>query len=159
MFVSHSEENLDTNEMGLLAALDGTAKGPIGKDQIKWIIKGFQGGFSSPIIDGDRYYQLDNGANLFAFDINTGKELWKQNLGTIQKASPVMADGKLYVGTENGKFFILKPGPERCEILSENLLGPEATPEQIIASAAVSNGRVFLVSDTNLYCIGKKSSA
>ena len=159
VFVSHSEENLDTNEMGLLAALDGTAKGPIGKDQIKWIIKGFQGGFSSPIIDGDRYYQLDNGANLFAFDINTGKELWKQNLGTIQKASPVMADGKLYVGTENGKFFILKPGPERCEILSENLLGPETTPEQIIASAAVSNGRVFLVSDTNLYCIGKKSGA
>ncbi len=159
VFVSHSEENLDTNEMGLLAALDGTAKGPIGKDQIKWIIKGFQGGFSSPIIDGDRYYQLDNGANLFAFDTNTGKELWKQNLGTIQKASPVFADGKLYVGTENGKFFILKPGPERCEILSENMLGPEATPEQIIASAAVSHGRVFLVSDTNLYCIGKKSGA
>ena len=158
VFVSHSEENLDTNEMGLLAALDGTAKGPIGKDQIKWIIKGFQGGFSSPIIDGDRYYQLDNGANLFAFDTNTGKELWKQNLGTIQKASPVMADGKLYVGTENGKFFILKPGADRCEVLSENMLGPETTPEQIIASAAVSNGRIFLVSDTNLYCIGKKAS-
>lgn len=159
VFVSHSEENLDTSEMGLLAALDGTAKGPIGKDQIKWIIKGFQGGFSSPIIDGDRYYQIDNGANLFAFDVNTGKELWRQRLGTIQKASPVMADGKLYVGTENGKFFILKPGADHCEILSENLLGPEATPEQIIASAAVSRGRVFLVSDANLYCIGKKSSA
>jgi outer membrane protein assembly factor BamB len=159
VFVSHSEENLDTNEMGLLAALDGTAKGPIGKDQIKWVVKGFQGGFSSPIIDGDRYYQIDNGANLFAFDTNTGKELWKQNLGTIQKASPVMADGKLYVGTENGKFFILKPGPDRCEILSENLLGPETTPEQIIASAAVSRGQVFLVTDANLYCIGKKSGA
>jgi outer membrane protein assembly factor BamB len=158
IFVSHSEENLDTNEMGLLAAVDGTAKGPIGKDQIKWAIKGFQGGFSSPIIDGDRLYQMDNGANLFAFDVNTGKELWKQNLGTIQKSSPVFADGKLYVGTENGKFFILKPGADRCEILSENLLGPEATPEQIIASVAVSRGRVFLVSDANLYCIGKKSN-
>lgn len=159
VFVSHSEENLDTNEMGMLAAVDGTAKGPIGKDQIKWIIKGFQGGFSSPIIDGDRYYQLDNGANVFAFDVNTGKELWKQNLGTIQKSSPVFADGKLYVGTENGKFFILKPGPDRCEILSENALGSEAAPEQVIASVAVSRGRVFLVSDANLYCIGKKSGA
>lgn len=159
VFVSHSEENLDTNEMGLLAAVDGTAKGAIGKDQIKWIVKGFQGGFSSPVLDGDRLYQIDNGANLFAFDINTGKELWKQNLGTIQKSSPVFADGKLYVGTENGKFFILKPGPTGCEILSENLLGPEATPEQIIASVAVSRGRVFVVSDTSVYCIGKKSNA
>src|SRR6185503_4735820 len=171
VFVSHSEENLDTNEMGLLAAVDGTAKGPIGKDQIKWAIKGFQGGFSSPIIDGDRLYQMDNGANLFAFDFNTGKELWKQNLGTIQKASPVLADGKLYVGTENGKFFILKPGADRCEVLDEDELEPVdkvqikteagddliASNEQIIASVAISRGRVYLVSTKAIYCIGKKT--
>ena len=157
--VSHSEENLDSSEMGMLAAIDATAKGALGKAQIKWSVLGFQGGYSSPVIDGDRLYQIDNGANVFAFDVNTGKELWKQNLGTIQKSSPVLADGKLYVGTENGKFFILKPGPDRCEILSENLLGPEATPEQIIASVAVARGRIYLVSDANLYCIGKRSAA
>jgi outer membrane protein assembly factor BamB len=156
--VSHSEENLDTSEMGLLAAIDATAKGALGKDQTKWAVKGFQGGFSSPVIDGDRIYQIDNGANLFAFDVNTGKELWKQNLGTIQKSSPVLADGKLYVGTENGKFFILKPGADRCEILDEDQLGSEAAPEAIIASVAVSRGRIFLVSDSALYCIGKKSA-
>ena len=157
--VSHSEENLDTSEMGLLAAIDATAKGAIKKEQAKWIVKGFQGGFSSPILDGDRLYQIDNGANLFAFDVNTGKQLWIHNLGTIQKASPVFADGKLYVGTENGKFFILKPGPEKCEVVSEVELGdgPEGH-EQIIASVAISRGRIFLVSDTAIYCIGKKSN-
>ncbi|HET9533031.1 MAG TPA: PQQ-binding-like beta-propeller repeat protein [Blastocatellia bacterium] len=158
VFVSHSEENLDSSEMGLLAALDATASGTLGKEQTKWSIKGFQGGFSSPVIDGDRIYQIDNGANLFAFDVNTGKQLWTLNLGTIQKASPVLADGKLYVGTENGKFFILKPGPDKCEILDEDQLGSEGAPEQIIGSAAVSRGRVFLVSDTALYCIGKKTN-
>jgi outer membrane protein assembly factor BamB len=159
VIVSHSEENLDTSEMGLLAAIDATAKGALGKDQTKWVVKGFQGGFSSPVIDGDRIYQIDNGANLFAFDVNTGKNLWQQNLGTIQKSSPVLADGKLYVGTENGKFFILKPGPTGCEILDEDQLGTEATPEAIIASVAISRGRIFLLSDTALYCIGKKSAA
>ncbi|HYE66545.1 MAG TPA: PQQ-binding-like beta-propeller repeat protein, partial [Pyrinomonadaceae bacterium] len=118
-----------------------------------------QGGFSSPVIDGDRFYQIDNGANLAAFDIATGKQLWVQNLGTIQKASPVLADGKLYVGTENGKFFILKPLANGCEILDEDQLGTEAAPEAIIASVAVSRGRVYLVTDTALYCIGKKSKA
>ena len=134
--VSHSEENLDTSEMGLLAAIDASSKGPIPKEQVKWEVKGFQGGFSSPVIDGDRLYQVDNGANLFAFDVKTGKQLWIQNLGTIQKASPVLADGKLYVGTESGKFFILKPGPDKCEILSSVELGsgPEGH-EQVIASA------------------------
>ena len=69
------------------------------------------------MIDGDRLYQLDNSANIGAFDLNTGKQLWLKNLGTIQKASPVLADGKLYVGTENGKFYILKPSATGCEIL------------------------------------------
>jgi outer membrane protein assembly factor BamB len=154
--VSHSEENLDTNEMGLLSAIDATARGAIGKEQIKWQVKNWQGGFSSPVIDGDRLYQVDNGANLVAFDVNTGRKLWEQNLGTIQKASVVLGDGKLYVGSENGKFWILKPGQEKVEVLSEQQLGSEGQPEQIIASVAVSNGRIFLVSSDAVYCIGNK---
>ena len=110
------------------------------------------------MLDGDRLYQLDNGANLASFDVTTGKQLWLKNLGTIQKASPVFADGKLYVGTENGKFFILKPSATGAEILDEDQLGTEALPEAIIASVAVSNGRVYVVSDSNLYCIGKKAN-
>ena len=38
-----------------------------------------------------------------------GKELWTQPLGTAQKAPPVLADGKIYVGTDSGKFFIVRP--------------------------------------------------
>jgi outer membrane protein assembly factor BamB len=153
--VSHSEENLDSSEMGLLAAIDASAKGPI--KQAKWSIKGFQGGYSSPIVDGDRVYQVDNGANLFAFDVVTGKQLWKQNLGTIQKSSPVFADGKIYVGTESGKFYILKPHADRCEVLDEHLLGTEMQPEPVIGSVAISRGHVYLVSSDHLFCIGKKS--
>ena len=156
--LTHSEENLDSSEMGRMVAIDATAKGDVKPEQVKWTIKGWQGGFSSPVIDGDRLYQIDNGANLGAFDLNTGKQLWLQNLGTIQKASPVFADGKLYVGTENGRFFILKPSATGCEILDQDALGSEAHPEAIIASAAVSNGRVYVVSDSGLYAIGKKST-
>src|SRR4026207_2444462 len=149
--LTHSEENLDSSEMGMMVAGDAASKGEIKKAQAKWILYGWQGGFSSPVLDGDRLYQVDNGANIAAFDVNTGKQLWLQNLGTIQKASPVLADGKLYVGTENGKFFILKPSATGVEVLDEDQLGTEALPEAIIGSVAVSNGRVFIVSDSNLY--------
>jgi outer membrane protein assembly factor BamB len=157
--LTHSEENLESSEMGMMVAVDATAKGEIKKDQIKWSVYGWQGGFSSPVIDGDRLYQVDNGANIAAFDVNTGKQLWLKNLGTIQKASPVLADGKLYVGTENGKFFILKPSATGCDILDEDQLGTEAQPEAIIGSAAVSNGRIFFASDSGLYAVGKKSNS
>ena len=169
--VSHQEENLDTSEMGLMAAVNAAAKGPIGKEQILWTLRGFQLGPASPVIDGDRIYHVDAGANVFAFDVASGKELWKHNLGTIQKASLVLADGKLYVGTENGHFFILKPGPTGCQVLDKVELEPVdnvqlktdtgddliASNEQVIASVGVSRGRIYLVSTKEIYCIGKRS--
>jgi outer membrane protein assembly factor BamB len=152
--VTHSEENLDSSEMGMMAAIDATAQGAVGKEQTRWRVVGWQGGFSSPVLDGDRIYQVDNGANLAAFDANSGKRLWLFNLGTIQKASPVLADGKLYVGSENGRFWILRPGPDKPVVLDEDQLGTEQTPEAIVASVAVADGRVYLVTMDNLYAIG-----
>lgn len=171
--ISHQEENLDTTDMGLLAAVDATAKGAIGPAQIKWAIKNFQLGPASPVIDGERIYHVDAGSNLFAFDLATGKELWTHNLGTIQKASPVFGDGKLYVGTENGKFYILKPGPTGVQVLDEDELEPVdkvdtktavgdeliASNEQILAGVAISRGRIYMVSTKAIYCIGPKKAA
>jgi outer membrane protein assembly factor BamB len=166
VLVSHGQENLEGNEMGMLAAIDGTAKGNIPMSQAKWAVKGFIGEFSSGIVDGDRYLQVDNGANLHSFDVVTGRELWKQNLGTVQKASPVWGDGKIYVGTESGKFYIIRPHAERCEVLSEvelpisqQGLFNEKVPEPVVASAAISRGRVYFVSSDTLYAIGKKAHA
>ncbi len=163
--VTHSEENLDTNEMGMIASLDATAKGKLSPANLKWSVKGFQAGVSSPIIAGDTIYQIDNSANLFAFDVSTGKELWKQNLGTIQRAAPVYADGKLYVGTENGKFYIIRPSREKAQILNVVELPPSKTglaqagsTEVIYAAAAISKGRIFFASSDTLYAIGKKST-
>jgi outer membrane protein assembly factor BamB len=173
VFASHSEENYDTNEMGMLVAIDATGKGKLDKSKIKWSITGFRGGYSSPVIDGDRLYQLDDSAVLNAFDLNTGKKLWEKALGITQRASPVLADGKLYVGTETGKFYILKPSAEGCQVLSEVELEPLdnietkteagddliAANEQVIGSVAISRGRIFLASTKNIYAIGKKTKS
>jgi hypothetical protein len=145
--------------MGLLAAVDLNSKGDVKAGQLKWANTGFQGGFSSPVIDGAVLYQIDNGSNLFAFDALTGKQLWKKNLGTIQKASPVLADGKLYVGNENGRFFILKPNKEGVDVLSQVQLGTPEAPEEVTASPAISDGKVLVVSKEAIYCFGKKGAA
>jgi hypothetical protein len=163
--VSHGDENLDSNEMGMITAFDATGKGKLGKESVKWAVKGFLGGFASPVLDGDRVYQVDNGGNLWAFDIESGRVLWKHAIGTIQKASLVFADGKLYSGSEMGKFFILKPHADKCEILSEvempisqQGLFSQKVPEPIVAAAAVARGRVYFISSDNLYAIGPKQT-
>jgi outer membrane protein assembly factor BamB len=162
--VSHGDENLDTNELGMVGVIDGSQTGDI--KATKWAVKGDQFGFSSPVIDGTRLYQIENGSRLKAFDLETGRELWRQPLGTVQKAPLVLADGKLYVGTESGKFFIVRPQADRGEVLSEvelplstsSVQQAEGTPEPILAGAAVSRGRIFFVSSDAVYAIGPKTA-
>jgi outer membrane protein assembly factor BamB len=158
VYLTHSEENLDTSEMGMIAALDSRLTGKLTPDKLAWKAVSFQGGFASPVIDAERLYQVDNGAVLGAFDLQSGKRLWEKPLGTIQKASPVVADGKLYVGTENGKFYIIRPTATAPEILDQDQLGTEAQPEAIVASPAVARGRVYLATMDALYAIGPKGA-
>jgi outer membrane protein assembly factor BamB len=166
VIVVHSEENLDSSEMGLMAAFDAGAKGEVKKDGLKWGTYGLQIGFPTPVIDEKEgtIYAVDNGAVLIGIDLATGKRLWNKNLGTIQKGSPVLADGKLYLGTENGKFYILKPSKTGVEVLDEDVLpiaqveGMGTTPEPIVASPVVANGRVYVASMEALYAIGPKAT-
>ena len=159
--VSQGEENLRTSQMGLVAAIDATTRGSIDVDSAKWSVGGFLGGYSSPVLDGNRFYQIDNSANLNAFDVASGAEKWTLNLGTIQRASPVLADGKLYVGTVNGTFYILEIQADGAEILDREELTAGDVFEEIYASVAIADGRVYLASAQALYAIGsvRKESA
>jgi outer membrane protein assembly factor BamB len=157
LILTHSEENLETSTMGFTAALDARISGEVKNNQTRWLHYGFLGGFSSPVTDGQRIYQVDNGSLLAAFDSVTGQQLWTRKLGTIQKAALVYADGKLYVGSENGTFYILRPRADGCDILSEVELGNPDRPEEVTAGVAIANGRIYLATANALYAIGGKA--
>src|SRR4029079_348285 len=70
VIISHGDENLDTNELGMIGAIDGSQSGDI--KATKWAVKGDQFGFSSPVLDGTRVYEMENGSRLKAYDVETG---------------------------------------------------------------------------------------
>jgi outer membrane protein assembly factor BamB len=164
VFLSHGDENTEGVELGLVAAIDGSQTGEI--KTTKWADRGTEFGYSSPIVDGKRLYQIDNGSMLMAYDTETGKSVWTLPLGSAQKASPVLADGKIYVGNDGGSFFIIRPGADKGEILSRvelpnstnSCCGSEGTPEQVLGNAAISRGRIFFMSSDAIYAIGSKQA-
>jgi outer membrane protein assembly factor BamB len=156
VYLTHGEENIGTTEMGMIAALDARRRGDLKEDAFKWKTLGFLPTYASPVMDGERLYTVDNSAIVAAFDLQSGKKLWERGLGTLQKGSPVLADGKLYVGTENGKFFILRPSATGVEVLDEDWLGTQENPEPILASPIVADGRVYVTSMEATYAIGKR---
>lgn len=107
---------------------------------------------TSPIAIGDYLYiPLDKGF-LTCYDALTGKKVYEKkkigNRSTIT-ASPVAADGRIYIQTEGGECYIIKQGPE-FEILAVNKLD-----EVFCASPAVSTDSLLLRGRKSLYCIGK----
>jgi outer membrane protein assembly factor BamB len=158
IIISHSEENIPTSQMGMLAAVSAASKGTLTDKDARWLVRGPEVGYSSPVSDGERLYAVENGGVLLAFDVKTGAQLWRRNIGTIQKSSPVLADGKLYVGTENGKLFILRPKADGVDVLDEDQIGTEGNPEAIVASPAVARGRIYLTTMDATYAIGPKAA-
>ena len=83
MIVTHSEENVGTSEMGMVAAVPTASKGTLTDKDARWLTRGVQAGYASPVSDGERLYLLDNGGVLIAVDLKTGKTVWTRGLGTI----------------------------------------------------------------------------
>ncbi len=90
------------------------------------------------LIDGCIYALTDKGI-LYCWRASDGKELWLQRLAGPVSASPVYAGGHLYWANEAGTIYVVKPNPNKFELVAENRLGSEA-----FASPAVSGNRLLL---------------
>ena len=111
---------------------------------------------SSPTLAGNRIYQTDETARLCCVDAETGKIMWKKELGAHQLTScPLYADGKLYVPIQDGNFYIIKPSDTGCEILSKE----KPDDGSFEGSPSAWNHRVYFQSTKKLYCIGLPQTA
>ncbi|HUP25293.1 MAG TPA: PQQ-binding-like beta-propeller repeat protein [Thermoanaerobaculia bacterium] len=154
VIVGHSEENIDVPEMGRVIAIDGTGTGEITTTHELWRAP-IAMGFPTPLVHGGRAYVMDNSANFFALDVETGAVKWEHNLGTVGKSAPVWADGKIYVTEVNGWFHILEPGEDGVKTLdSDQLTMPEGRYAELYASPAIAYGRIYFTTEEGLYCLG-----
>src|SRR5580765_4871699 len=104
----------------------------------------------TPIIYGDHLYVLQIAGILAAYNVKTGERIYQERVagGGSFSASPVAADGKIYLASEDGDMFVVKAGP-KFELLSSNPIG-----EVIMATPAISSGIIFVRGLKHLFAIG-----
>ena len=81
----------------------------------------------------------------------TGEVVWQERVGGGFSASPVAADGRIYLLDNNGDTTVIDAGPA-YKVLAKNTLG-----EPTQASMAVSNGRIFIRTEKTLWCVGNRA--
>ena len=162
VYVCTGEVNIDNSYSGTVRCIDVAG----GTPKEIWRRDGIEAGFASPTFADGVLYVIDNKGKVHALDAMTGVSQWKRpyNSGTIGKASLVYGDGKLYVCEANGRVSILavKKGQEKPQQLSREEISGDAKASgreyMIFGSVAIANGRVFLTSAEQTYCIGAKDA-
>jgi outer membrane protein assembly factor BamB len=104
----------------------------------------------TPVSDGTLLYSVDDRGIVHALDLKTGAVVYgpERLKPATYSASPTLADGKIYVTSEEGLTSVFRAGP-KFEVLAEN-----ATGEYTLSTIAVSNGQLFLRTEKHLYAIG-----
>ena len=106
---------------------------------------------SSPIVYRDQLYTLNQNGILTAYDAKSGERLYRARVGGggAFSASPVAADGKLYLASEDGDVFVIRAGREYVE-LAKNPMN-----EVIMASPAISDGLIIVRTLGHVWGIGR----
>ncbi len=105
---------------------------------------------ATPIYHEGHVYMMKDGGVFTSLNAKTGEVVKTERVPANGKffSSPVLADGKIYVGDDRGKFVVFSAKPE-WQLLSHADFG-----EPIYPTPAITNGRMYLRSETKLYCIG-----
>lgn len=137
-----------------LLVLRAGGRGDVSKSHLAWSTQNGPD-VPTPVTDGKYFYVVNDRGIVWCLDAKTGKEVYGQQRlkpGTYS-ASPVLADGKLYVTNEDGVTSVIKAGPQ-FEVLAENDLG-----EYCLSSPAVSEGQLFIRTSNHLYSIGRRKKS
>jgi outer membrane protein assembly factor BamB len=144
-------DGMSSQDYGLVALQLGGKEAKEAKEL--WRAKRGLPAIASPLLLDGILYLVKSGGMLTTIDALSGKELGFQRLeeaGGEYDASPVAADGKLFLASQEGRVTVLAAGPEP-KVLSSCDLG-----ETIHATPAIGAGALFVRTDAALYCFGAK---
>jgi outer membrane protein assembly factor BamB len=128
---------------------DGT--GDITATHVAWSMTRGAPFTPSPLAVGDELYVISDLGVLSCVDAGTGRLHWQERVGGNHSASPIFADGRIYLLSEEGVATVIAPGRTFQKLAVNELDG--AT----LASMAIAHGSIFIRSLTHLYRIAGSS--
>jgi outer membrane protein assembly factor BamB len=118
-----------------------------GSGQIVWR-KNWKCYVPSILVAGELLFVPQDNGVLHCVDAATGKEHWSKRLGGDLTSSPVLADGKLYVTSEDGKTFMFLASKNFQDISAGDL------GDRCYSTPTIAGGRIYIRTYSKLFCIG-----
>jgi len=128
-------------------------EGATGGGSVVWTRLNAGSYMPTPIVYGGQLYVLKNQGILSCYDLRSGELRYEQRLPEVTSgfsASPVAADGKLYLASEDGEILVVKAGPAFA------LVGRNPMGQPLMATPAISGGMLLVRGERDLFAIGAR---
>ncbi len=157
VYVAQGQDPEHGEGVGMLVCVDPTKKGDITKSGVVWSYDQINRSISTVSIDEETglLFIGDFSGFVYCLDAKTGKEHWVYDMKAHMWGSTLVADGKVYVGDEDGDVVVLpakkdfNPKDKKAVLFETNLYSP------IYSTPIVANGVMYIGTQTHLYAVGK----
>jgi outer membrane protein assembly factor BamB len=150
VYIANGQDPEHGEGIGHLYCIDPSKRGDITKTGLIWHYGDIRRSISTgALADGILYY-ADFSGFLHAVDAANGKQLWKHDMLAAVWASPMVVDGRVFLGDEDGDVTVLKHGKVK-EVLFEGNMG-----SSVYSTVVAANGSLFITNRNQLVCISEK---
>jgi outer membrane protein assembly factor BamB len=141
--------------VGRLLCIDATWSGDVTESGVIWDFRKIYRSISTVSIDpaSSLLFVADFSGFLYCLDAITGQQYWRHDAEAHIWGSTLVADGKVFVGDEDGDFYTFAATREK------RLLGRVELPAPIYTAPVVANGALFVQTPTHLFCVHQGSNA
>ncbi len=134
-----------------LKCVDATKTGDTTTNALVWSYPLQKHVMSTPAVTDDLVFIADCGRTFHCVDARTGRPYWTQEVNGEVWASPLVADGKVYLGTRSGDFYVFAASKEKQVLATLQLGNP------VSATATAANGVLYVATMTDLYAVQNQS--
>jgi len=136
-----------------LKCIDAAKAGDITTNGLIWSYPLQKHVLGTPAISDGLIFIADCGRAFHCLDADTGKPYWTHEIIGEAWASPLVADGKVYVGTRSGNFYVFAASKK------EHLLAALDLHDPISSTATAANGVLYVATMNHLYALKQGSSS
>lgn len=149
VYVTHGGDIWWGKNESWLKCIDAGGTGDVTDKNLLWSLPLGDHCCSTVAVQDGLVYVADCNGNVYCVDDGTGKTVWQHDAGSAIWASTLVADGKVYVGTRRGTFWVLAAGREKRVLSSVEL------DTAVISTAAAADGVLYVGTMEKMYALQK----
>jgi outer membrane protein assembly factor BamB len=150
IFVANGQDPEHGEGVGHLYAIDGTKRGDITQSGRIWHYDKIRRSISTGAVYNGLLFYADFSGFLHCLDVNTGKPYWVHDMLAAVWGSPMVIDGKVYLGDEDGDIVVLEASKEK-KLISEMNMG-----SSVYMTAVPAHGTLFIGNRNQLFALAQK---